>query len=109
MSEIGYDECGCGFARPPVSSPDKPRPSSPESDSTSSSLPIVINKTDSILYFEGKEFVPMRIHRGAKNQEYISPHTRMETFATWPESSFIKPEKLVEAGFYYLGEKYKPS
>lgn len=100
MSEIGYDECGCGFPRYSVSSPDKQRPSSPEQESN---RVVVIDKKDQILHYEGKEFVPMKIHRGAINQEYVSPDSRMETFLNWPLSSVLKPELLVEAGFYYLG------
>uniref|UniRef100_A0A2C9M3H7 Uncharacterized protein n=1 Tax=Biomphalaria glabrata TaxID=6526 RepID=A0A2C9M3H7_BIOGL len=39
----------------------------------------------------------------AKRQEYAVKQKRLETFASWPRDHHLRPEDLVEAGFYYAG------
>ncbi|OQR69896.1 baculoviral IAP repeat-containing protein 2-like [Tropilaelaps mercedesae] len=48
-------------------------------------------------------FIP---HFGPKHPNMVSQSSRLATFTTlnkWPESVRVKPEDLVEAGFFYLG------
>lgn len=58
-----------------------------------------------IVYKDGRseDYVRAKHFRGPANQHYASPSSRMETFKEWTGNEIISSEKLVEAGFYYLG------
>ncbi|RWS29565.1 putative inhibitor of apoptosis-like protein [Leptotrombidium deliense] len=47
----------------------------------------------------------VRPHQGAKTIQYISYESRLNSFAKWPHTATIKPERLADAGFFYIGKK----
>ncbi|RWS22934.1 hypothetical protein B4U80_13981 [Leptotrombidium deliense] len=40
-------------------------------------------------------------HNKAKNIEYISYESRLNSFTKWPKTAIITPERVAAAGFFY--------
>ena len=46
----------------------------------------------------------IQVYTGPVNKEYITKEARRKSFKDWPVTVQVNPEKLADAGFFYLSE-----
>jgi len=99
-SDIYFDVCGTGQQVPhPRANEDRKWPKVTHQDREHGF--IQVTRRDGTV----EEYIRAKIFNGPIYENYASPDSRIKTFKGWPKNGAISPEKLVEAGFFYLGDQ----